>query len=100
MLYLHISGLEPTMALNTQIRSPSAHYQLSEKRVLEEEDSDAWLQPYESSNPALGLWWSALLASGLGPGRLPGYPAALCSSASCKANEYSNLCLPQNVGKG
>ncbi|KAI4584173.1 hypothetical protein MJG53_007452 [Ovis ammon polii x Ovis aries] len=29
---------------------------VGEKRVLEEEDSDAWLQPYESSNPALGLW--------------------------------------------
>ncbi|XP_055285188.1 butyrophilin-like protein 9 isoform X2 [Moschus berezovskii] len=29
---------------------------VSEKRVLEEEDRDAWLQPYESSNPALGLW--------------------------------------------
>ena len=29
---------------------------VGEKRVLQEEDSDAWLQPNESSNPALGLW--------------------------------------------
>ncbi|KAF4014927.1 hypothetical protein G4228_006519 [Cervus hanglu yarkandensis] len=28
---------------------------VGEKRVLEEEDSDAWFQPSESSNPALGL---------------------------------------------
>lgn len=29
---------------------------VGEKCVLEEEDSDAWFQPSESSNPALGLW--------------------------------------------
>lgn len=87
----HISGLEPTMAANTQIHLPSAHYQL----VRNASSKRRTVTPgYNPMSPRTLPWACGEVLSWPLDWVLGGFldtQLALCSSASCKANRYTNL---------